>query len=236
MGERPHPDPGARRTPSPGELEALSRAIGRARQQMAREGQGKEAVEHQPRPSGAAARWRPRWQPPARGRRTAAAAALLLVVAGALAGLGLAAGPGRQAAGRAERRSHTRASPPLPTTTVPARTGSSLAAPPPTTAPTTTSSTALPSSTSAPGPAPVLVALAPPDAAPGRVIVLRGRNFWSRDGLIVAYVDGRPARTRCPTETTCDVTVPPLGHTAAEVMVKLETSGGQSNPLPLGYF
>lgn len=81
----------------------------------------------------------------------------------------------------------------------------------------------------------MLVSIVPGQGAGGSVVVVHGRNFFSRNGLIVAHVDGRPVPTSCPAQTSCDVTIPHLSRSAGTVPVTITTSSGTSNTLFFHY-
>lgn len=66
------------------------------------------------------------------------------------------------------------------------------------------------------------------------MVVVHGRNFLSQNGLIEAYVGGRPTRTDCPAQDTCDVTIPTLAKKGS-VPLTITTSAGRSNTLYFDY-
>jgi hypothetical protein len=108
-----------------------------------------------------------------------------------------------------------------------------------TTAAPTTSSTST-TSTSAPpggGPAvPRLTSLNPAAGGAGSVVVVRGTNFYSpKSGVVLARVDGQPAGTDCPSQSSCQVTIPDLGGRPRVVTITVTTDRGTSNALPFHY-
>jgi hypothetical protein len=86
------------------------------------------------------------------------------------------------------------------------------------------------------GATPVLSAVSPPAGAPGERVTLRGKGLFSPDGLITVLFGSAQAVVSCPTETTCDATVPSRtqarGH---RVLVTLTTEAGTSNRLAFSY-
>jgi len=95
---------------------------------------------------------------------------------------------------------------------------------------TTTPSTAPVS----PGGPPVITALTPPSARAGQAVQIAGSNFLSSSGQIVATFNGQVAPTSCPTQNTCNVTVPPsTGLPSAQVTIN--TAGGTSNGVTFTY-
>lgn len=174
----------------------------------------------------------------------ALALAFVLAAAGVAAALALGSGPGR-AAGTSTRTSSATLGSTTPghsggaTTTAPPATTPTTPTPtttPPSTTPTTT---APPASASTPGKgggsAPKLTSVSPGSGRSGQALTISGSGFFSTDGQITAYFGRQPAPTRCATETTCSVTVPDLGTSAASVTITVVTSGGTSNGLAFSY-
>jgi hypothetical protein len=67
------------------------------------------------------------------------------------------------------------------------------------------------------------------------VAVVHGTNLFSPNGLVLARFDGQPTRTVCPTQTSCDVTVPALARSPSIVRVTITTESGTSNSLSFVY-
>jgi hypothetical protein len=102
---------------------------------------------------------------------------------------------------------------------------------PATTAPIVTAGTRAPTT----GP-PQLTSISPPHGRPGSVIAVHGRNLFSpTNGVILARVNGQPAPTDCPTQTSCQVTIPDLSRRSKTVSVTVTTDSGTSNPLLFRY-
>jgi hypothetical protein len=81
---------------------------------------------------------------------------------------------------------------------------------------------------------PVITSLDPANAAPGQQIAVMGANFMSSNGSIVATFNGQVAPTRCPTQTSCTVTVPPASG-SPQAVVTIATSNGTSNVVSFTY-
>lgn len=103
------------------------------------------------------------------------------------------------------------------------------ARPSPSTGVTTTSTEPV-----SPGGPPVISALTPSSAAAGQALQVAGSNFLSTNGQIVATFNGQVAPTNCPTQNSCNVTVPPSAGLTA-VSVTINTSGGASNAMTFTY-
>jgi hypothetical protein len=65
--------------------------------------------------------------------------------------------------------------------------------------------------------------------------VISGANLISSDGQILARFNGQAAPTRCPTQTSCNVTVPTISGAASSVTVTVTTAQGTSNSLAFSY-
>jgi hypothetical protein len=86
------------------------------------------------------------------------------------------------------------------------------------------------------GPRPVLVAISPAASAPGHVVRLEGMGFFSPDGHITVMFGGQVAPVYCPTQTTCDATVPgSVGRSSGTVPVTVATGTGVSNAVIFTY-
>jgi len=96
---------------------------------------------------------------------------------------------------------------------------------------TTTTPNTAPAS---PGGPPVISALTPSSATAGQAVEIAGSNFLSSNGQIVATFNGQVAPTNCPTQSTCNVTVPPSTG-APSVQVTINTAGGSSNEVTFTY-
>jgi hypothetical protein len=121
--------------------------------------------------------------------------------------------------------SSTRPTNTTPTTTTPPSSSTTTS-----TSPTTTTTLA-----PAPGSVPTLSTLSPSAGHAGTVVVVRGTNFFSPNGLVLARVDGQPARTNCPSQTSCTVVMPSLSGSPSSVAVTITTKAGTSNALSFGY-
>jgi IPT/TIG domain len=87
------------------------------------------------------------------------------------------------------------------------------------------------------GPAPLVVTVSPSSGVAGQTVVLSGSRLFSADGVISVTFGTVQAPVRCPTETTCDVTVPTLetaGHPST-VEIVLSTQSGSSNAVAFTY-
>lgn len=120
---------------------------------------------------------------------------------------------------------------PSPTTSAPTTT---------TAVPTTT--TAAPTTTTSAGRAgggtgaPRLTSISPPHGHAGSVVAVGGSNLFSpSNGVIVARVDGQPAATNCPSQTSCQVTIPSLGRRPTTVAITVTTDSGTSNAVSFRY-
>ena len=119
--------------------------------------------------------------------------------------------------------------------TAPATDSTTTAAPSVATAPpppgtTATAAGASPTPPAAAGP-PVLTKLRPDSGVPGQSVDVRGSGFLSASGHISATVGGRTASVRCPDQTNCSVTIPPVPGRRSMDPVVIITDGGASNPL-----
>jgi hypothetical protein len=85
------------------------------------------------------------------------------------------------------------------------------------------------------GPRPLLVAISPAASAPGHVVTLEGMGFFSPDGHITVMFGGQAAPVYCPTQTTCDATVPGSGRSTGTVPVTVATDTGVSNAVSFTY-
>ena len=112
-------------------------------------------------------------------------------------------------------------------------TAPSTSQPPPGTSTTASTSTTTPAS----GPkAPLATAVIPARARPGDVVAVSGENFYSpKSGVVLARIDGQPAETACPSQTSCRVTIPKLGHHPKTVAITITTDSGTSNPVFFRY-
>jgi hypothetical protein len=121
---------------------------------------------------------------------------------------------------------------PTTTTTTPATT---------TTLPTTTTTTTTTPATSTTTPAgskiptSQLWQISPSEGKAGTVLDIRGSNFYSPGGSILARFDGQPAPTACPSQTSCHVTVPTMSRPQSSVTVTITTRSGTSNALTFMY-
>jgi cytoskeletal protein RodZ len=107
-----------------------------------------------------------------------------------------------------------------------------------TTAPASSTTTSPPTSsttTLAPGNPPQLSSISPSQGRGGTVVVIRGTNFFSPNGLVLAKVDGQPARTNCPRQTSCTVVMPSHAGPPSSVTVTITTEAGTSNALSFAY-
>jgi hypothetical protein len=66
-------------------------------------------------------------------------------------------------------------------------------------------------------------------------VVVSGVNLISADGQILARFNGAAAPTRCPTQTSCTVTVPSMGAGPSSVTLTVTTAAGTSNALTFSY-
>lgn len=80
----------------------------------------------------------------------------------------------------------------------------------------------------------MLAAVTPTTAAAGQTVTVTGKNFYSADDQITATVGSAAAGISCPSETTCRVRIPDLGHKGSVELV-VTTEAGRSNPLTLTY-
>jgi hypothetical protein len=67
------------------------------------------------------------------------------------------------------------------------------------------------------------------------VVVVRGDNLFSPNGLVLARFGRQPTQTACPTQTSCKITVPPLHGPPSIVEVTISTESGTSNVLSFLY-
>ncbi|MGC9961087.1 MAG: IPT/TIG domain-containing protein [Acidimicrobiales bacterium] len=152
-------------------------------------------------------------------------------------------GSGGSASGRHETGATVRPttqpahhSPPTVVSTLPPSPSTTLA--PTTTAPTTTTRVPVSTTTStvvAAGAAPTLASVAPAQGSAGTVLLVHGTNFFSPNGLVLAHVGGFPARTVCPAQDVCKVTVPDLAGSRSVVTVTITTEAGTSNAMSFQY-
>lgn len=91
------------------------------------------------------------------------------------------------------------------------------------------------SNQAAPGPAPVLDTVTPDGGTAGQVVTVDGSNLFSADASIQAAFAGQPTDIRCPTQTSCMVTVPLLAVPAGSIPVTVTTEAGTSNAIPFSY-
>ena len=127
-------------------------------------------------------------------------------------------------------------SPPTVASTLPPSSSTTLA--PTTLAPTTTTRAPASTTTSrvvAAGSAPTLASVAPGQGSAGTVLLVHGANFFSPNGLVLAHVGGFPARTVCPAQDVCKVTVPDLAGSRLVVTVTITTEAGTSNAMSFQY-
>lgn len=97
-------------------------------------------------------------------------------------------------------------------------------------APTTTS----PPAVGAVG-VPELTSLTPSYGSAGQTVVVSGLDLFSPNGYVQASFGGQAAPTRCPTQTSCTVTVPLLSGSPRSVAVTVTTETGTSNALSFSY-
>ncbi|MHB1509223.1 MAG: IPT/TIG domain-containing protein [Acidimicrobiales bacterium] len=251
-GQESEPD---RPVPSPRELDALAGAVRRAREYAGKESPDQQTSDGAPgtttsRPNGTGTRSS---RAPLLGRSRRAAVVLPVVVVAAAAGVALALfdltrhvaspppptlvrlpGPTVAKSSKAQQTTTSSSKPAQTTTTLPTTT--TLSPTTTTTLPTTTSrptssSTVAPAAASAPG----AVSITPSQGLAGVVVVVRGRNFFSANGLVLARVNGQPTQTRCPTQTSCLVTIPKIPGGPSRVTVTITTESGTSNSVPFKY-
>lgn len=88
-----------------------------------------------------------------------------------------------------------------------------------------------------PGPvdAPQLASVVPETGRAGQVVTVSGTNLFSPDARVQAFLGGQPALTRCPTQTSCAVTVLALAGSPTTVPLTIETEAGTSNALSFSY-
>lgn len=222
---RPGPSPGGPRRvrPTERELDALARAVRKAQQQ--REAPATERAVYRARRHPSA--WRPSHFSPFAATVLGAAVVVAVLLAFTLSSPGR---PSRRAA-YGQNPSPTTGAP--PSTSPPTSTTSPTTT---TTLPPTTTSTLPSTTTTIPLPValPALSSITPSSGTGGIVVVVHGRDFISRNGLIDAYVDGQLTRVDCPSQDTCDVTIPTLPRKGA-VPLTITTSGGRSNTLYFHY-
>jgi len=165
------------------------------------------------------------------GVLVAAAAVTLTVVGGSHPSHPAAVGPKSGHTGTSKAPVTT------PSTTLSPSTSSQPAPTPSTTTlpvvvPTTTATT-VPAGTQVP--VPQLSSITPSQGGPGTVVVVHGTDLFSPNGLVLGRFDGQPTRTTCPTQTSCNVTVPPLPGSPTDVRVTITTESGTSNALSFFY-
>jgi IPT/TIG domain len=85
------------------------------------------------------------------------------------------------------------------------------------------------------GRAPVLAAISPTAGVGGQVVTLTGAGLFSANGVITVTFGSTPAPVRCPTESTCRVTVPAHKPSSGTVAVRVTTQSGTSNQLTFSY-
>ena len=225
----PTPSDPPREPRSQRELDALARAVRKARAQTSPASRpdassarrGRSLYKVSARRELAGAFWR-------RASRTAGVLAIAAVLA---VGIDLAVGAGGRSrvplAARRPPETATSSTTSTPTSTSPSTTTTSSS--------TTTTTSSTTTTIAAPGAGPVLVSVEPRQAGPGSVLVLGGRGFFSASGIIVAEVAGHPAPTRCPQQSQCEVTVPDLHRRAGKVPISITTSSGTSNVIFFEY-
>ncbi|MGH9169439.1 MAG: IPT/TIG domain-containing protein [Acidimicrobiales bacterium] len=117
-----------------------------------------------------------------------------------------------------------------PTTTTPSATSTTT-----TSAAGSGTSTTVATTTGQGIPAPELSLVAPSRGGTGTVLVIRGTNFYSPGGIVLARFDGEPAPTQCPNQNMCKVTVPQLSHAPGTLALTITTQSGTSNALSFLY-
>lgn len=80
----------------------------------------------------------------------------------------------------------------------------------------------------------MLSSVSPASGSAGQTVTVTGSKLYSSNGHITALVGSAAAGVACPSETTCQVTLPTL-HTHGKVPLTLTTTGGRSNSLTLNY-
>jgi hypothetical protein len=162
-------------------------------------------------------------------RRLLAGVAAVAVVAIILGAADLAVIVSHHQSGAPRASGSAPASSPATSTTRPPGAGST----------STTTTAAAPSSTtaaSAGAGSPHLSSVTPGHGAAGRVVTVHGSNLYSPStGVVLARVDGMPAPTECPSQSTCQVTIPQLPSHPRTAYLSITTQSGTSNPLTFRY-
>ncbi|HEV2362153.1 MAG TPA: hypothetical protein VGS21_10665 [Acidimicrobiales bacterium] len=184
---------------------------------------------------------------------------LIIAVVGALTGLAVAFKPATvPSAGRPTTTLGTQPTSPASTTSRPATTTTppTSTIPPTTTTPATTTTpvttTTPPTTTSVPattttgpsgttttiagGGGPEISSVTPGSGSADQVVTVVGAGFYSPGGgEVLAQFDGQSTRTDCPSQSTCQVTVPDLGKKSRDVTLTITTNSGTSNGFTFGY-
>jgi IPT/TIG domain len=103
--------------------------------------------------------------------------------------------------------------------------------------PTTTSAPPRPRPQAGHAGGPLVTRISPSKGAAGQKVVLSGSRLNSANGVITVTFGATQAAVRCPTLSTCDVTVPTLpatGHPRV-VEIVLSTTSGRSNAVAFTY-
>jgi hypothetical protein len=82
---------------------------------------------------------------------------------------------------------------------------------------------------------PNLLSIRPHAGGIGQVVTVSGTNLYSPDGLVQASLGGADAPIRCPTQSTCVLTVPAGLGPSADIPLTIETEAGTSNALSFSY-
>lgn len=86
------------------------------------------------------------------------------------------------------------------------------------------------------GAKPVLASISPASGVAGARVTLTGSGFFSKDGQITVTFGVAYAPVACPSETTCQATVPSRAkESSASVGVTISTEAGSSNTLSFRY-
>jgi hypothetical protein len=97
-----------------------------------------------------------------------------------------------------------------------------------------TPTTSVPAPVVVPAGPPMITSIDPTSGPSGQGIEVKGANFLSSSGQIVAMFDGNVAPTNCPTQNVCNVTVPPASA-STRARVTVTTSSGTSNTVIFTY-
>jgi len=225
-----------------------------ARPSQSSRGTGGRAVPDVPHVVPGAWQTRRRLRSSPRMRTMLVAAVVVVIVAAAGIGLGMALrSPARTAVTGVAAGRHLSSSPHHGAVSRTAASGSSgkspyatagtAGVPPPTTVPpTTVPPTTVPPTTVPPTTVPAasagvprLSSASPSSAAAGQTVVVSGSGLYSSNGQVVAYFGSARAPTSCSSQTSCTVTVPDLGTSAATVPLTIVTTQGRSNALTFTY-